>query len=89
MSQVGRVREHVCALILLQLDGFHSADIALQNTVFINQFKIRKLWLWLLLLLLMLLLKAVVVFLEVPSVELRVPTVLDLSLYTLKPVTNL
>ena len=40
MSQVGRVREHVCALILPQLDGFHSATIALNNTVFINKFKI-------------------------------------------------
>ena len=27
MSQVGRVRENVCVLILLQLDGFHSAYI--------------------------------------------------------------
>ena len=40
MSQVGRVRENVYALILLQLDGFHSATIALNNTVFINNFKI-------------------------------------------------
>jgi hypothetical protein len=40
MSKVGRVCEDVCALILLQLDVFHSVTIALKNTVFINQCKI-------------------------------------------------
>jgi len=40
MSQVWRLREYVCVLILPQLNGFHPATTALNNTVFINKFKI-------------------------------------------------